>query len=339
VRGARAAAMGGALLVLAACAREGAAPPASSLPPATVRVQRIEVRPHGATEEVVGTVRAELRAVLEAKIIGRIAQMTAVPGQAVRRGAVLARLEAREVQARLDQSLALRQQAQDDLRRATRLREQQILPASDFDAARSRARVADAAVEEAETLLGYTRIEAPFDGTVTRKHADVGDLAAPGRPLLEMEDGRALRLEADVPEAVVGTLALGDVLPVRVDALPAGLRGVVAEISPAGDPGSRTFLVKLDLPPDPALRAGQFGRVALPVGESADLRVPASAVVRRGQMEMVFVAEDGKARLRLVRTGRSFGDEVELVSGMEGGETVVVENASALLDGQPLRVR
>jgi RND family efflux transporter MFP subunit len=154
-----------------------------------------------------------------------------------------------------------------------------------------------------------------------------------------MEDGRALRLEADVPEAVVGTLRLGDVLPVRVDALTTGLRGVVSEISPAGDPGSRTFLVKLDLPPEPDLRAGQFGRVALPVGETTALRVPVSAVVQRGQMEMVFVVEDGKARLRIVRTGRRFGDEVELVSGMEGGETLVVENAATLLDGQPLQIR
>jgi RND family efflux transporter MFP subunit len=301
-------------------------------------VQRIEARPHTASEEVVGTVRAKRRAVLEAKISGRIASMTAVPGQTVRRGALLARIEAREVQARLDQALAVRQQAEDDLRRAARLLEQRILPQSDFDAARSRARVAEAAVAEAETLLGYTRIEAPFDGTVTRKHADLGDLAAPGKPLLEMEEGRALRLEADVPEAMVGALSLGDVLPVRVDALPAGLRGVIAEISPAGDPGSRTFLVKLDLPPDPALRAGQFGRVSLPAGESTALRVPVSAVVRRGQMEMVFVAEDGKARLRIVRTGRRFGDQVELVAGMEGGETVVVENASALVDGQPLQI-
>ena len=151
--------------------------------------------------------------------------MGTVPGQAVRRGALLARIEGREVQARLDQALAVRQQAQDDLRRAASLLKQNILPQSEFDGAQSRARVAEAAVQEAETLLGYTRIEAPFDGTITRKDADVGDLAAPGKPLLEMEDGRALRLEADVPEAVVGRLTLGDVLPVRVDALPTGLRG------------------------------------------------------------------------------------------------------------------
>ncbi|HEX5045065.1 MAG TPA: efflux RND transporter periplasmic adaptor subunit [Candidatus Polarisedimenticolaceae bacterium] len=328
-----------AALSFLGCGKEAVPPPAAALPPATVRVQRIEARPHAATEDVVGTVRAKLRAVLEAKISGRIDRMTAVPGQTVRRGTLLARIEAREVQARVDQARAVRQQTEDDLRRALSLSRQNILPQSELDAAQARARVAEAAVQEAETLLGYTAIEAPFDGTVTRKYADVGDLAAPGKPLLEMEDGRALRLEADVPEAVVGTLALGNVLPVRVDALSAELRGTVAEISPAGDPGSRTFLVRLDLPPTPGLRAGQFGRVTLPVGETTALRVPASAVVQRGQMEIVFVVEDGKARLRLVRTGRRFGDEVELVSGMEGGETLVVEGGSLLLDGQPLQIR
>ena len=327
------------MLVLAACGRDKEPAVPRVLPTATVRVQRIEARPHAASEEVVGTVRSRLRAVLEAKVSGRIEEMTAVPGRTVRRGTPLARIEAREVRARLDQAQAVRQHAQDDLRRAASLLKQSILPQSEYDAAQSRARVAEAAVEEAETLLGYSRIEAPFDGTVTRKYADVGDLAAPGKPLLEMEDGRALRLEADVPEAVVGRLRLGEVLPVRIDVLPAGLRGTVAEISPAGDPGSRTFLVKLDLPPDPALRAGQFGRVALPVGQTTALRVPASAVVQRGQMEIVFVVEDGQARLRIVRTGRRFGEEVELVSGMEGGETLVVENGSALLDGQPLDIR
>ena len=309
------------------------------LPPAVVRVQEVASGPSTATEEVVGTVRAKLRAVLEAKVSGRIERMAAVPGQTVRRGTLLAHIEAREIQARLDQAQALRQQARDDLRRAASLLKQSILSQAEYDAAQSRARVSEAAVQEAETLLGYMRIDAPFDGTVTRKYADVGDLAAPGKPLLEIEDGRSLRLEADVPEAVVGKLALGDDLPVRIDALPRPLRGVVAEISPAGDPGSRTFLVKLDLPPDPALRAGQFGRVALPVGESTNLRVPASALLLRGQMEFVFVAEDGKARLRIVRSGKRTGDEVELVSGLEAGETVVVDGASTLLDGQPLQIR
>ena len=110
----------------------------------------------------------------------------------------------------------MRQQAESDLKRATDLFQQKILSQSEYDGAQSKFRVADAAATEAKTLLGYTRVTAPFDGVITRKYADVGDLAAPGKPLLEMEDARDLRLEADVPEAVIGHLALGDKLGVSV---------------------------------------------------------------------------------------------------------------------------
>lgn len=326
-------------LVVAGCGPQPDSRPTASLPTVSVRAQTIERHQHIATEEVVGTVRAKLRSVIEAKVSGTIARMVVVPGQKVRRGELLASIEAREVEARLEQALAVRQQAESDLARNASLRAQNILAQSDYDAARSKFGVADAAVREAETLLGYTKVDAPFDGTITRKLADVGDLAAPGKPLLELEDSHTLRLEADVPEAAVGTLALGDRLPVRLSAMETDLEGVVSEIAPATDPGSRTFLVKLDLPATPSLRAGQFGRVAIPVGGTSALRVPASAVVVRGQLELVFVVGEGKARLRIVKTGRRIGDDVELVSGVDAGESLVIENASALVDGQPLQLR
>jgi membrane fusion protein, multidrug efflux system len=310
-----------------------------SLPTATVRAQTVESKKRVAIEEVVGTVRARLRSVIEAKVSGRIEQMLVVPGQQVKAGELLAVIDAREVQARYEQALALRQQAEADLKRLTSLLEQKILSQAEFDNAQARARVAAAGVTEAETMLDYTKVTAPFGGVITRKHADVGDLAAPGKPLLDMEDSRALRLEADVPEAVVGKLTLGDKLPVRVAALETELQGVVSEIAPAADPGSRTFLVKLDLPNPPGLRAGQFGRVAMPVGETSALRTPATAVIRRGQMEIVFVVSGGKAQLRLVKTGKRLGGEVELVSGVEAGEKIVVEGAAGLLDGQPVETK
>jgi len=326
-------------VLVAGCGAKPRAVPADSLPAAAVRAQTIERHERMATEDVVGTVRARLRAVVEAKISGKIDRMAVVPGQKVRQGELLVSIEAREVQARLEQAVAVRRQAESDLKRSESLRDQNIVAPSDYDAAQSKFRVADAGVKEAETLMGYARVAAPFYGVITRKLADVGDLAAPGKPLLELEDSRTLRLEADVPEAVVGALALGDRLPVHLAAMPDALEGVVSEIAPATDPGSRTFLVKLDLPASPGLRAGQFGRVAVPVGGTSALRVPASAVVVRGQMEIVFVVSEGKARLRIVKTGKRIGNDVELVSGVEAGESLVVDNASELVDGQPLTIR
>ena len=199
--------------------------------------------------------------------------------------------------------------------------------------------MADAAATEAKTLLGYTKVTAPFAGVITRKYADVGDLAAPGKPLLEMEDARDLQLETDVPEAVIGRLALGDKLGVRVSGVSNELAGIVSEIAPSADPNSRTFLVKLDLPPTPGLRAGQFGRVAVPVGETSALRVPVTAVLQRGEMELVFVVANDHAQLRIVKTGEHVGGEVELVSGVDPGEQVVTEGASNLLDGQPVTLK
>jgi RND family efflux transporter MFP subunit len=311
----------------------------TALPPAVVRVQTVESKKRVATEEVVGTVRAKLRSVIEAKVSGKIDKMLVVPGQTVKAGELLAQLDAREIQARLDQALAVRQQAESELKRFSTLLQQQTVTQAEFDNVQARYRVAQASVTEVETMLGYTKVLAPFDGVITRKHADVGDLATPGRPLLEMEDPRALRLEADVPEAVISRLALGDKLPVRIAALETELEGVVSEVSPAADPNSRTSLVKLDLPAKPGSRAGQFGRVAVPVGETTALRVPVAAVVVRGQMELLFVAVNQHAQLRLVKTGKRVGDEVELVSGVSAGDQIIVEGAAQLQDGQPLTIK
>jgi len=329
----------GLALVLLGCGKQSE--PAGATPPSTasVRAQTVESKQRVATEEVVGTVRAKLRAVIEAKVSGKVDQMLVVPGQQVKAGELLAHIDALEVQARRDQALALKQQAEADLKRFASLLEQKILAQAEYDNAQAKARVATAAVVETETLVGYTKVTAPFDGVITRKHADVGDLAVPGKPLLEMEDSRTLRLEADVPEAVVGKVALGDKLIVRIAALESELGGTVSEIAPTSDPGSRTFLVKLDLPAKSGLRAGQFGRVAMPVGEASALRVPVGAVVVRGQMEIVFVVVDGKAQLRLVKTGKRIGDELEIISGLSGGEKIVTENVMGLVDGQPVSLK
>ena len=329
----------GLALLLSGCGNKKESVATVQLPVASVKVAAAEKKSRAATEDVMGTVRAKLRASIEAKVSGKIERMLVAPGQVVKAGELLAELDAREIQARLDQALALRQQAESDLKRFTKLLEAKSLTQVEFDNAQARARVAVAAVTETETMLGYTKVIAPFAGVITRKHADVGDLATPGKPLLDMEDSHALRLEADVPEAVVGKLNLGDKLPVRVTAQALELTGVVSEIAPAADPGSRTFLVKLDLPDAAGLRAGQFGRVAMPVGETSALRVPLSAVVRRGQMEMVFIVSENKAQLRLIKTGKRIGGEVELVSGVEAGEKMVVEGAAGLMDGQPLTIK
>jgi RND family efflux transporter MFP subunit len=325
-------------LLLASCKKEHLSAP-ESLPVATVRVQSIELKTHVATEDVVGTVRPKLQSVIEAKVSGQIEKMLVVPGQRVKTGEVLVQLNVREIQAKLDEALALQEQAESDLKRYSTLVEKHVVTQQDFDAVQTRARVERAAVIEAETNLAYATITVPFDGVITRKLADVGDLASPGKPLLEMQDTKSLRLEADVPDALIGRVEMGTKFSVRIEVQPDELEGIVSEIAPAADPNSRTFVVKLDLPPTPWLRAGQFGRVAIPVSETPVLRVPVSAVMQHGQMELVFVVADKRAHLRLVKTGKRIGDEVELISGVDPAEQVVVDGASNLVDGQPVSIK
>jgi RND family efflux transporter MFP subunit len=312
---------------------------AQSLPSVSVTVATVENHGLTATEEVVGTVRAKLRAAVEAKLSGRIEALLVVPGQAVKQGDTLAALDAREVKARLDSAQAVRDQAAQDLDRIRKLVKDGAATAAELDSAQARQKVAVAAVTGAETMLGHARVVAPFDGVITRKLADVGDLATPGRPLVEIEDPAHLRFEADVPEALLDRLQLGARLPVRVSPRKEPIEGMVSEIAPVAEAVSRTYLVKLDLPVVTGLRAGQFGRVAVPTGESSVAHVPASAVIQRGQLEYVFVAEGGKAQLRLVRTGKRFGVDVEVVSGLNAGEKIVSADPAKVQDGQPLEVK
>lgn len=328
--------LGGLLLSGCGHGSRPAAPEAAPLPPAVVRVQQVESGRLVATEEVVGTVRAKVRATVEASVMGRIARLPVASGDKVNAGDLLVQLDAREIEAKLDQARAALRQAETDLRRVTTLAKQGAATQAEFDAADSRQRAAAAAAAEAETMLGYVKLAAPFTGVITRKLAEVGDLAVPGKPLLELEDPTALRVEADVPEALVARARRGAKLSLRLGADPRLIESVVSEVSPAADPLSRTLRVKLDLPSGVDAQTGRFARLLVPVGESDVLRVPESAVVRRGQMEMVFVAAEGRARMHLVKTGDRAGGVVEVLSGLDAGDTVVVEGAAQLLDGQPL---
>lgn len=321
-------------------AAEGGAASGRSLPTAEVRAVVVSAGKRWSVEEVVGTVRARKRSVVEAKVSGRIASMAAVPGRSVKAGELLLELDAQEIAARIEQARAVLEQAEREWVRFESLFKQEAVTRAEFDAVEARRRVAKAAVSEAETLGGYTRVTAPFDGVVVRKLAEVGDLAGPGRGLLEIEDPASVRLEADVPLQLVDRVKLGDRLEVTVvGATERGMKAEISEIEPTADAASRTFRMKLDLPPDSGARAGAFGRVAVPVAESDVLRVPAGAVRVRGQMEMVFVVGEGVARLRLVKTGKVGEGEVEVVSGLDPGERVVVEGPATLMDGQPVAVR
>lgn len=310
---------------------------AESIPaPSQVRLAPVTASPHASSEEVAGTVHAKTRALLEAKATGRILRMETRLGSAFRTGDVLVELDAPEAGARVAQAQANVAQAARELARFRGLLAEKAVTPQEFDAVESRWRVATAALSEAETMAGYLRITAPFDGILTRKLADVGDLAIPGRALLEMEIPGRHQAWVDLPESLLPRIAPGMQVGIHPGGSAPVVQAVIAEVSPVADPGTRTVLIKADLPEGTGLRSGQFVRMQVPLGSLRTLSVPVESVHRRGQLEFVWVVQKGVATLRLVRTGHALQGRMELLSGVEADEAVVI--SGDVTDGQPVEV-
>jgi RND family efflux transporter MFP subunit len=199
---------------------------------------------------------------------------------------------------------------------------------------------AKGAADAARAALGWTKVTAPFSGVVVEKRADPGSMAVPGVPLFLLEDPRRHRIEAAVSEAYLPLLKVGSTVLVLFDAGDGReIRAVVTEVVPAIDPATRTFLVKVDLPPGIA-RTGQSGRVRYAAGEGTALAVPKRAVTRAGGGDGVFLlADDNVVRLSPVTLGASFGDRVEVLSGLSPGARVVASPVDRLADGDRVETR
>lgn len=202
-------------------------------------------------------------------------------------------------------------------------------------------RAAQAALEAAQALRSYAEVTAPMDVLVTTKHVEVGQMATPGLPLLTVEDPSVYRLEVPVPEGVLSSVHVGDAVTVFVEPSQVPVTGRVVDVLPSVDPQTRSGLVKMHLPSPPVeegrnlqWRTGTFARARLMTGSREALLVPAAAVVQRGQLTGVFVVDEQQVcRWRLVRTGRSVNDRVEILSGLQPGERIVAQVVPELQDG------
>ena len=194
-------------------------------------------------------------------------------------------------------------------------------------------------IRAARIMRDYTRIAAPFSGMVTAKSVEPGNLAAPGAPLLSIERDGTYRLEASVDESKLPFVKPGQTVDVALEALDRRLTSRVSEIVPAVDASSRAYTVKIDLPPLPDVRSGVFGRAWFPIGSRKVVTIPAAALVERGQLQSVFVIDDGIARNRLITTGKRKLNTLEVLSGLSEGDKVVSPIPSGLADGVRVETR
>jgi RND family efflux transporter MFP subunit len=286
--------------------------------------------------EIMGSIEAVEQAEIAAKVSGNIAAMPVILGSKVEKGDLLAEINAGEISARMRQAKAQLEQTKRNLDREKKLLQKNAATPEAVKSLEDTLRIATAAYEEAGTMLEYTRIIAPFSGLVTGKLANVGDLATPGTPLLQLENESRLQVIANIPESMILKITRGDRLSIYVPPADLHIVGTVAEVAPTADHFSRTAPIKIDIPTDAKLRSGQFARVSLAADAARTITVPPEALLTFGQIESVFVVADGRARLRLVRSGAMEEKGAEILTGLKAGETVVVKGNRQLVDGQPV---
>jgi len=305
-----------------------------------------------------GTVHAKETAVVSAQVMGRIQQVLVREGDSVRAGQTLVVLDDAALRAQMEQAQAGVKAAQNaqaaaqtnaalaasTLERYKQLEAQKSVSPQEMDEVSRRAEAAAASLEAvraqtdaahaqesgARTMLGYTRLVAPFAGVVTARMADPGTMAAPGVPLLQVDQAGALQLDATVDESAIGTIHKGMKVQVAIgggsSTIVGGtdLAGTVAEIVPAADPSSHSFLVKIDLPFSTQLRAGMYGTAEFANGVKQAILIPRSAVVSRGSLSCLYVLDgQGIAQLRTLTLGAPQGNLIEVLSGVSSGEKLV----------------
>jgi RND family efflux transporter MFP subunit len=330
---------------------------------AGVRLQTARVASQPLVYEAVGTVQAGITSNLAAKVIGAVETIAVHEGDQVNKGDILLTLDQSQAKAGLREaqaSLAEAKQALAAARAAAELatatyerylslKRENSVSDQEFDevaahqrqaeamvsAAESRVKQAGAAVTAARATFNDTLITAPHTGVISAKLVDKGDLATPGRTLLILETTGGYRVDLVVPEAYIDDVYLGQTVLAGVPALNlADLVGTVGTIAPAADPGSRSFLVKIVLPTGVPVKSGMFARVEIPLKSSDQLLVPLTAVLRPGQLTGLFVVDhESVAHFRLIRLGRVFDGQVEVLSGLHVGDRYVVEPPPALVDG------
>jgi len=221
-------------------------------------------------------------------------------------------------------------------------------------------RQAEAEVQAAKVTRGYAVLAAPFAGIISEKRVDPGSLAMPGQPLCTVEQAGDFRLEATVEESKIAAIKLGDTARVSIEALGASVEGRVSEIVPAVEASSRSFIVKIDLPHVGATPRGRpgaeaesaggrattwgrpyisglFGRATFRGRRREAIAVPETAVLRDGQLASVFVVDGGVARQRLVTLGAKSGELIEVLSGLNDGDRLIVNRPAGLRDGTPVK--
>jgi multidrug efflux system membrane fusion protein len=295
-----------------------------------------------------GTVTPEHQVQVASRLMGYIREIKVREGQAVKAGQLLFVVDPTDIQGQVSQAKAGLAQAeaaladaQSDYDRFGALYKDEAIPKMQWDKVRLQYQVAKqqvaaarAGLATASSQMRYASVSSPIAGIVTQKMANTGDLAAPGRPVLAIENLKTLQVSTNVSDEVFGKIQSGDKVDISQGGQGKPLTGIISQVVPSADPVSHTHLVKIDLPANSGLQSGDFVQVGFSTGPREGIRIPADAVVDRAGITGVFVIDPtGIARFRMVRTGASQGDMIEILSGLNPAERVAASNVDQIDNG------
>lgn len=295
-----------------------------------------------------GNVIAEQQAMIASRLMGFLREIYVEEGQHVTAGQKLFAVDPTDIQgqmamakAGLTQAQAALADAKNDYERFGALYKDEAIPKMQWDKIRlqyqmteQQVGMARAGYDTAAAQMRYATVTAPFAGVITQKMANAGAMAAPGQPVLVLENTDKLQVQTSVSNDVFSQLKLGTEVGLSVEGESANVVGKVANLVPSADPMTHSHLVKIDLPKNSGLRSGSFVQVAFKLGEREGLRVPESAVQSRAGITGVFVVDaQGVAKYRMVRTGTVDAGQVEILAGLNPGEKVVSTSKAALQNG------
>lgn len=304
-----------------------------------------------------GTVASVNQSTLSTRIMGQISSVMVREGDAVKKGQLLVSIRSNDIQAKekqveanIIQAQAANKHAQDDFNRIQTLFNSNSATQKELDditvhcaMTNAQLEAAQKAREEVMEMLSYADIRAPYDGVITQKFVDSGDMANPGMPLLAIEAPGLFEVMAKVPESEIYRVEKNDVVEVRVDACEKPVKGTISHISPSSRFSGSQFDVRISLVPTEeqkeAIRSGMFAHICHFKGEEQKLLVPSSMVVERGQLKGVWtVSEANQALLRWVRLGKPYGDHIEVLSGLNDGNQLIITTEGRLFDGAQLQL-
>jgi RND family efflux transporter MFP subunit len=331
---------------------------ATSAESGAMYVRTVQVEPGGGAQtlSLPGTLQGFVQAPVAARAGGYLRRWTKDIGSRVRQGDLLAEIETPELDQQLSQAIAARQQtaASLDLAKSSMLRWEQLRKRdavsqqelderrSAFAQAQANLAAADANVERLRQLEGFKRVVAPFAGVITKRNVDIGDLIdTTGKPLFLLSQTDPLRVYVNVPQAYAQLVKPGQAATVTQTELHGRtFRGEVARTAASIDAATRTMQVEVSLRnQDGALLPGAFVQVDLALPPSGTVAVPFNALLFRGEgVRVAAVDGQGTVHIRPVRLGRNFGDSVEILEGLAGGERLVVNPADSLAEGDQVQV-